>query len=159
MIIDLDAHQGNGHERDFAGDKRVYILDIYNSDIYPQDFLARRAITQKVELRSGTTTSAYLHQLQEELKVAKSAFHPQLIIYNAGTDILAGDPLGGLLISPEGVKERDELVFRFAEEQSCPIVMVTSGGYTKKSAGVIADSIMNLTAKGCITLGSTGISK
>eukprot|EP01018_Ginkgo_biloba_P021683 Gb_35289 [translate_table: standard] len=35
MIIDLDAHQGNGHEMDFANDGRVYILDMYNGEIYP----------------------------------------------------------------------------------------------------------------------------
>jgi len=61
MIIDLDAHQGNGHETDFSNDSmffllkacwslsiyskvplilylltgRVYILDMYNSQIYP----------------------------------------------------------------------------------------------------------------------------
>lgn len=62
MIIDLDAHQGNGHEMDFAYDSmskkifaqvfdflsfsaftngdfvmagRVYILDMYNPGIYP----------------------------------------------------------------------------------------------------------------------------
>ena len=27
MIIDLDAHQGNGHERDFIDDKDVFIID------------------------------------------------------------------------------------------------------------------------------------
>ncbi|CAO2818046.1 unnamed protein product [Amaranthus hypochondriacus] len=35
MIIDLDAHQGNGHEIDFAKDRRVYILDMFNSEVYP----------------------------------------------------------------------------------------------------------------------------
>ena len=30
MIIDLDAHQGNGHELDFLSDERVFILDAYN---------------------------------------------------------------------------------------------------------------------------------
>ncbi|KAK6012679.1 hypothetical protein OSTOST_22148, partial [Ostertagia ostertagi] len=30
MIVDVDAHQGNGHERDFGNDERVFILDIYN---------------------------------------------------------------------------------------------------------------------------------
>ncbi|PAN23617.1 hypothetical protein PAHAL_4G105200 [Panicum hallii] len=35
LIIDLDAHQGNGHEKDFANDGRVYILDMYNAGIYP----------------------------------------------------------------------------------------------------------------------------
>ena len=41
MIIDLDAHQGNGHERDFVGDDRVYIMDVYNRGIYPHDGYAK----------------------------------------------------------------------------------------------------------------------
>jgi histone deacetylase 11 len=36
LVIDLDAHQGNGIERDFKGDDRVAILDMYNRQIYPQ---------------------------------------------------------------------------------------------------------------------------
>lgn len=32
------------------------------------------------------------------LQVAKSRFQPQLIVYNAGTDILDGDPLGRLKV-------------------------------------------------------------
>jgi histone deacetylase 11 len=35
MIIDLDAHQGNGHERDFIDDKNIHIIDFYNYRIYP----------------------------------------------------------------------------------------------------------------------------
>ncbi|KAH7701129.1 Protein HDA-11, partial [Aphelenchoides avenae] len=41
LIVDLDAHQGNGHARDFAGDDRVKIFDMYNAEIYPQDHEAR----------------------------------------------------------------------------------------------------------------------
>lgn len=37
MIIDLDAHQGNGHERDMLDDKEVFIVDVYNHHIYPCD--------------------------------------------------------------------------------------------------------------------------
>lgn len=63
MIIDVDAHQGNGHEKDFSSDSRllsfdcafifhfflldfqmitfvltgrVYILDMFNPGIYPR---------------------------------------------------------------------------------------------------------------------------
>ena len=46
MIIDLDAHQGNGHERDFFNDKDVYILDVYNRNIYPHDGYAKQAISR-----------------------------------------------------------------------------------------------------------------
>lgn len=38
----LCPHQGNGHERDFMGDKRVYIMDVYNRHIYPGDRFAKR---------------------------------------------------------------------------------------------------------------------
>ncbi|KAK6236745.1 hypothetical protein SCA6_012082 [Theobroma cacao] len=154
MIIDLDAHQGNGHETDFANDGRVYILDMYNPEIYPFDMEARNYITQKVEIVSGTTTDKYLKELDKALEEARRNFAPELIVYNAGTDILDGDPLGGLKVIPDGVVQRDEKVFRFARERSIPLVMVTSGGYMKSSARVIADSIINLSRKGLIDITS-----
>ncbi|KAI7989229.1 Histone deacetylase 2 [Camellia lanceoleosa] len=157
MIIDLDAHQGNGHEKDFSHDRRVYILDMYNPGIYPLDYEARRYISQKVEVVSGTETEEYLTKLDEALKVAGRMFDPELVVYNAGTDILDGDPLGRLKISPDGITARDEKVFIFAHERNVPLLMLTSGGYMKSSARIIADSIVNLSKKGLIdTLGSTG---
>ncbi|XP_066323298.1 histone deacetylase 2-like, partial [Miscanthus floridulus] len=153
MIIDLDAHQGNGHEKDFGSDGRVYTLDMYYSGIYPFDHVAKY-IDQKVELDSGTKTEDYLEILDKALKVAESRFQPQLILYNAGTDILDGDPLGSLKVSPEGVITRDEKVFRFAKDQSIPLLMLTSGGYMKSSARVIADSIVNISNKNLIDIGT-----
>lgn len=152
MIIDLDAHQGNGHETDFSDDQRVYTVDMYNSQIYPLDYEARRYIDQKIELLSGTRTKEYLELLDKAIEVASNQFVPELVVYNAGTDILDGDPLGRLKISPEGVVMRDEKVFRFAKELNVPIVMLTSGGYMKSSARVIADSIINLSTKSLIDL-------
>uniref|UniRef100_A0A6V7QQC3 histone deacetylase n=1 Tax=Ananas comosus var. bracteatus TaxID=296719 RepID=A0A6V7QQC3_ANACO len=142
MIIDLDAHQGNGHETDFANDGRVYILDMYNAGIYPFDYEAKR----------GTVTKDYLGQLDKALEVAKTKFNPELVVYNAGTDILDGDPLGRLKVSPEGVAIRDEKVFQFARERNIPLLMLTSGGYMKSSARVIADSIINLSKRNLIDL-------
>ncbi|KAF9613996.1 hypothetical protein IFM89_014796 [Coptis chinensis] len=155
MIIDLDAHQGNGHEMDFSNDRRVFILDMYNPDIYPHDFEARRFIDKKVEVPTGTTTDVYLERLDKALEVAGNIFEPELVVYNAGTDILDGDPLGGLKISPNGVISRDEKVFKFAKDKKIPLVMLTSGGYMKSSAKVIADSVVNLTKKCLIDLEST----
>ena len=45
MIVDFDAHQGNGHERDFINDERVYIMDMYNRWIYPNDREAKGQCT------------------------------------------------------------------------------------------------------------------
>ncbi|XP_028415597.1 histone deacetylase 11-like [Dendronephthya gigantea] len=151
MIIDLDAHQGNGHERDFIDNPDVYIMDVYNFGIYPRDIYAKRAIRKKVELRHETDDATYLPLVERNVNEALSEFHPDIIIYNAGTDILEGDPLGNLAVTEQGIIQRDEIVFKSAREGGIPIFMVTSGGYQKRTAKVIANSILNLHSKGLIT--------
>ncbi|XP_076330783.1 histone deacetylase 11 isoform X1 [Tachypleus tridentatus] len=151
MIVDLDAHQGNGHERDFLNERNVYILDIYNGGIYPGDVLAKDAIKRCVELRHRTKDAEYLEKVDMHLEGALNEFQPDIIVYNAGTDILEGDPLGCLSITPKGIIERDEIVFRKAKDRNIPIVMLTSGGYQHVTARVIADSIINLHHKGYLT--------
>ncbi|XP_055661760.1 histone deacetylase 11 isoform X3 [Falco peregrinus] len=149
-IIDLDAHQGNGHERDFMDDHRVYIMDVYNRYIYPGDGFAKRAIKRKVELEWGTEDTEYLQKVHTHVEGALNELKPDIIVYNAGTDILDGDPLGGLAVSPQGIVKRDEVVFKAARSRRIPILMVTSGGYQKRTARIIADSILNLHNLGLI---------
>lgn len=147
MIVDLDAHQGNGHETDFGDDADVYILDIYNKDVFPHDEAAKQGIDMQVELDSFTGDAEYLAKTGKALDAALDAFKPDMIIYNAGTDILAGDPLGGLDVSAKAVSKRDEMVFRRARRDGIPIVMLLSGGYQQTNAATIADSLLNLRAQ------------
>lgn len=46
------------------------------------------------ELTSGTKDAEYLLSLESALQRASKEFEPDIILYNAGTDILTGDPLG-----------------------------------------------------------------
>ncbi|XP_055473478.1 histone deacetylase 11 isoform X2 [Meriones unguiculatus] len=149
-IIDLDAHQGNGHERDFMGDRRVYIMDVYNRHIYPGDRFAKEAIRRKVELEWGTEDEEYLEKVERNVRRSLQEHLPDVVVYNAGTDVLEGDRLGGLSISPAGIVKRDEVVFRVVRAHDIPILMVTSGGYQKRTARIIADSILNLHDLGLI---------
>ncbi|KAF3855698.1 hypothetical protein F7725_016421, partial [Dissostichus mawsoni] len=132
-IIDLDAHQGNGHERDFLDDERVFIMDVYNRYIYPEDNVAKKAIKRKVELDWGTEDSEYLQKVELHTEGSLNEFRPDIIVYNAGTDVLDGDPLGGLSISPQG-----------CEASRDPDPHGDIGGYQKRTARIIADSILNL---------------
>uniref|UniRef100_A0A182PSH1 Histone deacetylase 11 n=1 Tax=Anopheles epiroticus TaxID=199890 RepID=A0A182PSH1_9DIPT len=152
LIVDLDAHQGNGYARDLMEDRRVFIMDMYNYRIYPRDQTAKLAIRRAVELKPHTDDEEYLRKLKNCLHQSIAEFEPNFIIYNAGTDILKGDPLGLLDITPEGVIERDEFVFRSALERSIPLVMLLSGGYLRSSARVIANSIVNLRAKALLPM-------
>ncbi|XP_045440109.1 histone deacetylase 11 isoform X2 [Pipistrellus kuhlii] len=152
------AIKGNGHERDFMGDQRVYIMDVYNRHIYPGDRFAKQAIRRKVELEWGTEDDEYLNKVERNLKRALQEHPSDVMVYNAGTDILEGDRLGGLSISPQGIVKRDELVFRVARGCQVPILMVTSGGYQKRTARIIADSILNLYDLGLIGPESASVS-
>ncbi len=60
--------------------------------------------------------------------------------------------LSNKIFSPlfQGIIKRDEIVFRAARRRGIPILMVTSGGYQKKTARIIADSILNLHRQGLI---------
>lgn len=150
FILDLDAHQGNGHERDFKDNRNVYIMDVYNSRIYPFDKIGKNSINRRVELQSFTEDEEYLSKVEFHLDKALQEFTPDIIIYNAGTDILKGDSLGGLSISAQGIIKRDELVFMKARSKNIPIAMLTSGGYLKITARIIATSILNLHDLGLI---------
>lgn len=144
MIIDLDAHQGDGHERDFARDPDVFIVDYYNSHIYPGDFQARKSIKLDVHVGEDWKDNRYLSTMDSTIPKAIDEFKPQFILYNAGTDIATGDPLGHLGISDKGIIARDEKIFRYALTRKIPVLLVTSGGYQKKNAITIAESINNL---------------
>ncbi|VDM79761.1 unnamed protein product [Strongylus vulgaris] len=63
LIVDVDAHQGNGHERDFGDDSRVFILDLYNPRIYPWDHKASEGISRSVHVGSMTSDADYLRHV------------------------------------------------------------------------------------------------
>ena len=94
MIIDLDAHQGNGHERDFIDDKEVHIVDAFNPNIYPGDEYAKKGISTEINVFGFTDDESYIYKLNESIPDAYDNFKPELVIYNAGTDCMVGDPLG-----------------------------------------------------------------
>jgi histone deacetylase 11 len=54
------------------------------------------------------------------------------------------------LSSFQGIIERDRIVFEHVRHRNTPILMVTSGGYQRSTARIIADSILNLKQNGLI---------
>lgn len=169
MIVDLDAHQGNGHEAILGGDPRISIFDMYNCRTYPMDEAAKRCITFDVPIEPGTSDDIYIPLLKRKLKAALDTLEvqgrkPDLIIYNAGTDILAGDPEGELGVSAEGIIQRDAIVFAEAKERKIRILYLFSGGYTKGSwfnrksgsAYVIGKSLKNVLTN-IIGIGAPGV--
>lgn len=144
MVVDLDAHQGNGCACIFKGDNRIALFDIYNGEIYPNDIKAKQYIKYDFPVKSYTQDKEYLDLLGTELPKAIKEFQPDFIIYNAGTDIFEEDPIGRMSISKNGIMERDSVVFKLALENNIPILMVLSGGYSPKCPDIISDSLKKI---------------
>jgi histone deacetylase 11 len=129
-------------------DSRVFIFDIYNCRIFPIfDVDARKRIDCEVRITKSCTDSEYLRELQNRLpgfldSVGNSPIG--LAIYNAGTDVFANDPLGELSISAQAIRERDLYTVGELRRRGIPTVMVLSGGYTRQSYQLVADSVIAL---------------
>jgi len=149
--VDLDAHQGNGVCHCFLDDRRVFIFDMYNGDIYPSyDRVARQRIDCDLPLASNCTQAEYFRTLEAELpgfldSVGRSR-RVGLAIYNAGSDVFQGDALGGLNLTAEGVLRRDQFVIDELRRRGFPTVMLPSGGYSAESYKLLADSVQVLLA-------------
>lgn len=146
--IDTDAHQGNGVCHTFMSDNRVFIFDMFNCNIYPIfDVDARERVDCDVGITKSTTDAEYMRELNDWLPAFLDSVGRTpigLAIYNAGTDVFAGDPLGDLNISAATILERDLFVVNELRKRGIPTIMVLSGGYTKQSFRLVADSVIAL---------------
>jgi histone deacetylase 11 len=159
LYIDVDVHQGDGVELWKADGlpgacdgTTLSICDIFNPSLFPGDRYAERFADIAVRLEPGCDGPSYMQKLRSALeRVFEKRAQYDLCIYNAGTDTLDGDPLGGLKVPHEVLVEREETVVRkVLEENEVPVVQVLSGGYTRESASVVANAVSNLYQKGFV---------
>ena len=126
-IVDCDVHQGNGTATIFANDADTFTFSIHGANNYP---LFKAQSTLDVELPDLTSDDEYLAALSHHLP-AVFRDEPDIVFYLAGADPYAGDKLGRLSVSIEGLRERDAFVLRECFEREVPVVTVMSGGYGK----------------------------
>ncbi|CAJ1433336.1 unnamed protein product [Effrenium voratum] len=128
LVIDLDVHQGNGTAKIFAGDSRVYTVSVHQKKGYP--FSTRFPSDLEVDLPDGCDDEQFLQALQPlEALVKRQA--PQLIIYQAGVDGLAGDRFGRWNLTRPGLQARNDLVYSLAAAHGIPLILTMGGGYHK----------------------------
>jgi acetoin utilization deacetylase AcuC-like enzyme len=126
-IVDCDVHQGNGTATIFAGDEDTFTFSIHGANNYP---LFKAQSSLDVELPDGTSDDEYLESLSTHVP-AVFAGDPDIVFYLAGADPYAGDKLGRLALSIDGLRKRDLYVLRECYECEVPVVTVMSGGYGK----------------------------
>jgi acetoin utilization deacetylase AcuC-like enzyme len=168
MTVDCDVHQGNGTAAIFAGKRtasallpsagaptldssalssalpgkirgahagEVFTISLHQHNNYP---LSKPPSSIDVDLPDGVGDDDYLAWLDNALSSGLRQFEPDLLCYVAGADPYREDQLGGLSLTIEGLKRRDELVFRVARARSIPVMVTYAGGYAQN----VEDTVM-----------------
>ena len=159
MTVDCDVHQGNGTAAIFASTRTasallpsssvstvvppknaprgkmrgahagdVFTISLHQHNNYP---LWKPPSSIDVDLPDGTGDDDYLAWLDNALSSGLRQFEPDLMCYVAGADPYKEDQLGGLNLTIEGLKKRDELVFKVAQARNIPIMVTYAGGYAR----------------------------
>src|SRR5689334_6212236 len=147
MTVDCDVHHGNGTAAIFAGARPqadplpsvassslgkpagrsrgtqagdVFTISLHQYNNYPPD---KPPSSIDVDLPDGIGDDDYLAWLYNTLSSGLRQFEPDLICYIAGADPYREDQLGGLALTIDGLKSRDELVFRVARAREIPVMV------------------------------------
>src|SRR6185437_3525664 len=162
MTVDCDVHDGNGtatifppqgktrigqplpsagaSQRDIhvtsegpsksdSNSLEVFTISLHQAHNYPA---YKPPSSIDVNLPDGTNDDEYLGWLDQSLSSAFRHFEPELLCYIAGADPYKEDQLGGLALTIEGLKKRDELVMRVAKEHQVPVMVTYAGGYARR---------------------------
>jgi acetoin utilization deacetylase AcuC-like enzyme len=157
MTVDCDVHQGNGTAAIFAGmrvpneplpsnapltlavarpakvrnahDGDVFTISLHQENNYPP---WKPPSSIDIDLPDEIGDDEYLGWLDNALSSAFRQFDPELICYIAGADPYREDQLGGLSLTIEGLKRRDELMFRVAKARRIPVMVTFAGGYAHR---------------------------
>jgi acetoin utilization deacetylase AcuC-like enzyme len=161
MTVDCDVHQGNGTAAIFPPSRAgmgslpsaflsqsgkpeaskagivktesdhgdVFTISLHQQNNYPA---VKPPSSIDVNLPDRTGDADYLHWLDNALSSGLRQFTPELICYIAGADPYREDQLGGLNLTIEGLKKRDELVFRVARAHGIPVMVTYAGGYARQ---------------------------
>ncbi|UFA50894.1 histone deacetylase family protein [Deinococcus radiophilus] len=125
-VLDLDVHQGDGTAALLAAEPRAFTLSIHGERNYP--FRKERS-SLDIGLGDGVSDAQYLEVLSEQALPALDQARPDLLLYLAGADVLAGDRFGRFALTLDGVHERNRRVLTWARDRGVPVVTMMAGGY------------------------------
>ncbi len=168
MTVDCDVHQGNGTAAIFGNrqtverslpswggtlpelpknltpsSEDVFTISLHQANNYPA---IKPPSSIDVNLPDHTGDDEYLSWLDNALSSGLRQFQPDLICYVAGADPYKEDQLGGLDLTIEGLKRRDDLVFKVARAKSIPVMVSFAGGYARNIEDTVTIHANTVTA-------------
>ncbi len=127
LVVDLDVHQGDGTAAICAGDSRIFTFSMHGEKNFP---FRKQHSTRDVGLIDGVDDNVYLEALDENLTAVLESADPDLVLYQAGVDVLADDTLGRLNLTLSGIGQRDAMVFEASQRRGIAVAVTLGGGYS-----------------------------
>lgn len=142
LVLDTDAHAGNGTREIFYEDPEVLFIDIHQDPrtLYPgEGFIYEigkdrgAGFTVNIPVMPGTGNQAYKYIFEEVIFPLAYEFRPELIIRYGGSDPHYLDELTNLGLTLEGFKMLGEQVNKLSKEltEGRSIDLLLSGYNTK----------------------------
>ncbi len=134
-IVDFDVHHGNGTQEMFYADPSVLYLSLHQSPLYPgtgtlaeQGVGDGRGYTLNIPLSAGADDAVYGAAVERIVAPVLEAYNPGLVLFSAGFDAHARDPLAQMQMTDAGFRA---LVRRTlgALSAGVGVGLVLEGGY------------------------------
>lgn len=129
MVVDTDAHQGNGTASLLADDPRVFTYSIHVGRKQPLRSVSGSLDIETVRYVEG---EMYLKQLFSSLAGALDTFAPDLVIWVSGADNHRNDLFGQMHLSLKDIQRRDEVLLGAFIRNRIPVAVLYGGGYNRQ---------------------------
>lgn len=161
LILDVDAHHGNGTQEAFYETDKVLYVSLHED---PTSFPGTGFINEtgkdeglgfnvNVPLPFQTTDMPYLSAIKDIVMPIAREYKPQFILMSAGFDTHYSDPVGNLSLSATAIQKIHQNTMQLAT-QLCHgrLVSILEGGYNLKTIGKLATSTVATMSKTRYTL-------
>ena len=155
LIVDFDAHHGNGTQDAFYADGRVTYLSLHEWPLYPGTGWLDQAgegagagETVNVPLPARATGDLYLQAFDEVIAPVAARVAPTWLLVSAGFDAHRADPLTGLALSAGDYGALTSRLVTLVPEGR--LLVMLEGGYDLRALADSTASTMAALAGGTI---------
>jgi acetoin utilization deacetylase AcuC-like enzyme len=125
LVVAWGAHPAGAIRQVLAGDPGVGVLSIHQHPDAPAE-----PHRNDVAVAAGSDGAAFGRAMEGALRAIPPEESPDFVLLSAGFDILAGDPLGGLAVTPRQVYDLTLTLREWADARAGGrLVSVLEGGY------------------------------
>ena len=147
LVVDYDAHHGNGTQAAFLNDERLAYLSTHQWGIYPgtgrmDDAPNARGRIVNVPLPAHAGDACFEQISSQVIAPMVKSFRPDMLLVSAGFDAHWDDPITTLGVSSAGFYGISKYLVELAREVcKGKIVFVLEGGYSSRNVANGASAV------------------